>query len=92
MHIFPQILSVISIPDARSALDGIVRSLWDDFLSDANSAEDVAKLRKKPTVANKLQGYEDEIVAKSISRIRAGSAGEDRPVKEVEFEALSEAE
>jgi hypothetical protein len=88
---FPQILSVISIPDARSALDGIVRSLWDDFLSDASSAQDVAKLRKKPTVANKLQGYDDETVAKSIGRIRAGNAGEDRPVKEVEFEALSEA-
>jgi Domain of unknown function (DUF1998) len=88
---FPEILSVISIPDARSALDGIVRSLWDDFLSDANTAEDVAKLRKKPTVAAGLQGYNDETVARSIDRVRAGIAGEDRPVKEVEFEALSEA-
>ncbi|MBV8056732.1 MAG: DUF1998 domain-containing protein, partial [Deltaproteobacteria bacterium] len=88
---FPQILSVISIPDARSALDSIVISLWDNFLSDANSAEDVAKLRKKPMVAAGLQGYDDETVAKAIDRVRIGAAGEDRPVKEVEFEALSEA-
>jgi hypothetical protein len=49
------------------------------------------KLRRKPTVANKLQDIDDKTIAKSAGRIRAGSAGEDRPVKEVEFEALSEA-
>ena len=89
---FPQILSVISIPDSRSELDGIVTSLWADFLSDANSVEDVVKLRKKPTVAAKLQGYDDDAVAKAIARVRVGAVGADRPVKEVEFDALSEAD
>ena len=88
---FPQILSVISIPDTRTSLDAIVIDLWADFLSDANTVEDVAKLRSKPTVKAKLQGYDDETVAKSIARVRKGEAGEDRPVKEVEFEALSDA-
>jgi len=43
-----------------------------------------------PSVEAKLQGYDDESVDKSINRVRAGTAGEDRSVKEVELEALSE--
>src|SRR5215831_8503503 len=31
---FPQLMSVISIPDTRGPLDDVVRSLWDDFLID----------------------------------------------------------
>ena len=51
---FPQLMSVISIPDMRSALDEVIRSLWDDFLSDVETPEELAKVRKKPTPAVKL--------------------------------------
>lgn len=87
---FPQMLSVISIPDNRTPVDDVVRSLWDDFLSDVESAADLAKARKKPTVLTKLQGIDDAEVLESIARVRSGSGG-DRPVKAVEFEALSQA-
>jgi hypothetical protein len=87
---FPQLLSVISIPDARSPVDDVVRALWDDFLSDVESVEELAKMRKKPTVAMKLVGISDDAVMASIERIRHGSDGIDRPVKDVEFEALSD--
>lgn len=88
---FSQLMSVISIPDTRSPVDDVVKSLWDDFLSDVDTIEDLAKMRKKPTVATRLQGIDGETVFASINRVRAGGGGLDRPVKEVEFEALSEA-
>lgn len=88
---FPQLMSVISIPDIRSPVDDVVRSLWEDFLSDVGTLEDLLKVRKKPTVALRLEGIDNDTVFASICRIRAGGVGSDRSVKEVEFEALSEA-
>ena len=88
---FSQLMSVISIPDTRSPVDEVLRSLWDDFLSDVETIEDIVKVRKKPTVMARLQGIDDATVFASITRVRAGGSGLDRPVKEVEFEALSEA-
>ena len=88
---FPQLLSVISIPDQRTPVDDVVRSLWDDFLSDVETSEELVKQRKKPTPAAKLAGIPDDVVMASIVRIRAGAKGEDRPVKSVELEALVDA-
>lgn len=88
---FPQLMSVISIPDLQSAIDDIVRSAWNDGLSIVDSPEKFAMIRQIPNVAVKLQGLDDAAVLASIARVRQGSSGVDRPVKEVEFEALSEA-
>jgi hypothetical protein len=88
---FPQLLSVISIPDTRKPIDDAVRGLWDDFLSDVVTPEDLARVRRKPTVASRLQEHADDSVFEAIQRLRAGDAAMDRPVKEVEFEALAEA-
>jgi hypothetical protein len=88
---FAQKMSVISIPDARSPVDDVVKSLWEDFLVDVEKKKDLERMRQKPTVAAKLEGIDDADVWASIQRIRGGDAGADRPVKEVEFEALSAA-
>jgi hypothetical protein len=88
---FPQLMSVISIPDTRSPVDEIVRALWDDFLSEVKTVDDLTRTRKKPTVAMKLHSIEDSMVMESIARVRNGGFGQDRLVKEVEFEALAEA-
>jgi hypothetical protein len=88
---FPQIMSVISIPDSRTRVDDLVRSLWDDFLSDIDSLEALARARRRPTVRARLEGIEDSVVMRAIERVRAGGADNGRPVKEVEFEALSDA-
>jgi len=82
---------VISIPDTRSPVDEIVRALWDDFLSDVETLEGLTRERRKPTVAIKFQGLEDATIMESIVRVRSGAAGQERLVKEVEFEALTEA-
>jgi hypothetical protein len=88
---FPQLMSVISIPDTRSPVDDVVRALWDDFLSDVESVADLTKCRKKPTPALRLSGIDDETVMASITRVRGGFLGQDRSVKEVEYEALTDA-
>lgn len=90
---FPQQLSVISIPDTRRPVDDAVRSLWEDFLVDVETPEDLIKARRKPTVAAKLQGLSDEDAWAAINHVRAGDDDTTkRTVKEVEFEALSEAQ
>lgn len=88
---FPQLMSVISIPDSRRPIDDVVRSLWDDFLSDVENVDDLIKMRRKPTVATKLQGLSEEEVFAAIERMREGDDVAERPIKEVEFEALAEA-
>jgi hypothetical protein len=84
-------MSVISIPDTRSPVDDLVRVLWEDFLSDVEEVADLTRMRRKPTVASRLQGISDEDVMAAIARNRNGEAGQERTVKEVEFEALAEA-
>ena len=88
---FAQSMSVISIPDTRRPIDEAVNSLWEDFLVDVDTQEDLTKMRRKPTVAAKIEGMSDDDVFAAIVRRRDGQDGADRPVKEVEFEALSEA-
>ncbi|MEN9358921.1 MAG: hypothetical protein RL095_456 [Verrucomicrobiota bacterium] len=86
---FPAHLSVISIPDARGPADEAVAALWEDFLSDVESEAELAKVRKKPSVANRLSGLEDGEVFQAIERKRSG--GEDYGnVKELEFEAFTQ--
>ncbi len=89
---FPQLFPVISIPDSAGPLDGVVQELWEDFLEEVETAEKLARVRQKPTPRVRLEPWDDAAVLKAIERVRKGGSGAlDRPVKEVEFEALSEA-
>lgn len=89
---FAQLMSVISIPDTKQPIDDLIKSLWEDFLVDVESLQDLTKMRgRKPTVANKLAGKSDEEVFEAIERFRSsGEAAADRSVKEAEFEALTQ--
>jgi hypothetical protein len=87
---FPQLLSVISIPDSRRPVDDAVRSLWADFLSDVETFEELTKVRRKPTPTERLQGFTDAEVFAAIERQRSGGTEGARKVKDVEFAALSE--
>jgi hypothetical protein len=88
---FPQIMSVISIPDTRQPVDDAVRLLWEDFLVDVDSAEELAKVRKKPTPGQRLAAFDDKAVLAGIKRVRGNTDETARKVKEVEFAALVEA-
>lgn len=86
---FPQVVSVLSLPDRGTDAEKVVRELWSD-LQIVDDGDDLRVLKKKPQVAQKLAPYEDEKVLDAIRSIKAGGAAE-RPVKQVELDAILEA-
>ena len=92
---FPQLLSVISIPQHASPCDEAVRRLFSDHLRAVATVAEVETLMKLvPLVKRELGHYTPKQVFASIERLRGASGGpaDDRPVKTVEFEALSAVE
>jgi hypothetical protein len=83
---FPQVVSVLSLPDQTNALDTLVAELWDD-LQIVDSLDDLRLLKKKPIVAQKLGPHQDDDVLKAIKAHQGGGV-EERPVKQVELDAL----
>ncbi len=83
---FPQVVSVLSLPDRGTAVETAVRELWDD-LQIVDGPADLALLKKKPRVAERLAPFSDEEVLTAIRGTKSGLIGE-RPVKWVELEAL----
>ena len=83
---FPQVLSVLSLPDRGTAVQTAVAELWDD-LQIVDGAAELGFLKKKPKIAEKLAQFSDEEVLEAIREARHGAGGE-RPVKQVELDAL----
>jgi hypothetical protein len=83
---FPQVISVLSLPDRDSAVEAAVRELKGDLSIVTNAAE-LAFMKKKPHVLEKLEPFSDEEVLAAIRDLDTVGAG-DRPVKQVELEAL----
>lgn len=83
---FPQIVSVLSLPDRGTAVEKVVKELWDD-LQIVESLAELAVLKKKPNITEKLALFKDEEVLAAIREIKLGK-GSDRPVKQVESDAL----
>ena len=89
---FPQVMSVISIPDSLSKVEELVLGNWDGQFCNIETLDQLATIRTLvPDVGNKLQGFTSEEVFAVIELIRAGVefAAISKPVKEVEFEKLS---
>ena len=83
---FPQLVSVLSLPDRGSAVQGVIKELWDD-LQIVDDAGDLAFLKKKPKIAEKLAPFADDEVLAAIRETKNGR-GAEKPVKQVEIEAL----
>jgi hypothetical protein len=83
---FPQVVSVLSLPDWGTAVETAVRELWDD-LQIVENAADLAFLKKKPKITQAFAVFTDDDVLHAIHQIREGREGE-RPVKQVELDAL----
>lgn len=83
---FPQVVSVLSLPDRGVAVETAVRELWDD-LQIVDNAADLAFLKKKPKIMEKLAPFGDKEVLEAVRDAKRGKPGE-RPVKHVELEAL----
>lgn len=83
---FPQVMSVLSLPEHGTQLEETVRDLWDDLQIVENSAE-LGLMKKKPKVAAKLAGHSDKEILDAIARLKHGDS-EEQPVKLVELDAL----
>ncbi len=83
---FPQVVSVLSLPDQGSAVQGVVRALWDD-LQIVDTVDQLAFLKKKPQIADLLSPFSNDEVFEAIGVVKGGHDDE-RPVKHVEIEAI----
>lgn len=85
---FPQILRVVAIPDSAQALREAVASVWDDFLAQVERPEELARERRRPSVANALQSFTDAQVWSEIQRRRGDRPADAQTIKQVEIETL----
>ena len=83
---FPQVVSVLSLPDRGNAVEKVVRDLWDD-LQIVDDAADLSLLKKKPKIAERLSPFSNEEILTTVEQVKHGKVG-DKPVKQVELEAL----
>jgi hypothetical protein len=88
---FPQVMSVISLPDHNESLEKAVNQVWENFLQYVDTMEELKKERqKKPPVKAALEGFSDEEVFQEIEA-RKSTRGEApiKSVKQAEFEVLT---
>jgi len=83
---FPQVVSVLSLPDRGTAVETAVRELWDD-LQIVEDASHLVFLRKKPKIMEKLSPFGDQEILEAVRELKSGKSAE-KPVKQVELEAL----
>jgi len=87
---FSQILSVISLPEQDEDLVQAVNQVWEHYLANVDSAEDLQYLRKKmPAVKAALEKYTDDDVLQYIQARKGGpGAAPAKSVKQAELETL----
>ena len=83
---FPQVVSVLSLPDRGSAVEIAVSKLWDD-LEIVESASDITFLKKKPKIVAALAAFSNDEILEAIHKAKGGKI-EEKPVKQVELDAL----
>jgi hypothetical protein len=83
---FPQVVSALSLPSRRSAVDEVVEALREE-LEIVQEIDDLRIAKRRAKVVEALAPFSDEEVFEAIRRHREGDVG-DRPVKLVELEAL----
>jgi len=83
---FPQVVSVLSLPDRGTAVETAVRELWDD-LQIVSDAADLAFLKKKPKIMERLAPFAEKEILGAIGEVKSGTSVE-KPVKQVELDAL----
>jgi len=84
---FPQIMSVISLPERDQAVKQAIDSVW-VFVEAVETIEELKYERKKAAVRAGLDGISDEEAFTEIQSRHLGAAKEDKPVKIAELETL----
>ena len=83
---FHQVVSVLSLPDRGTALETAVKELWND-LQIVDDAADLSFIKKKPKITERLASFSDDEILEAIRSFKSGK-GSEKPVKQVELEAL----
>ena len=86
---FPQLLSVISLPDRDEVVSKAVDRVWQNFLEYVETLDDLrAERARKPPVKATLDGLSDTEVFDEIKARRAGAPPDAKSVKRAELETL----
>ena len=90
---FPQLMSVISLPERPDVLAAAIEGVWETHLQYVDSIDELAKDReRKPPVRMALEGHSNEEVWSAIQARRGGQGlTPQKSVKLAEFETLSSA-
>ena len=83
---FPQVVSVLSLPDRGTAVEAVVKELW-NVLQYVDKAAELDFVKKTPKATELLAPFTESEVLEAIREIKSGKAVE-KPVKQVELEAL----
>lgn len=83
---FPQVVTVLSLPRQRAAVDQEVGNLW-EMLQIVSTEEQLTWVKGMPRVKAALRGFDDQEVLAAIDRRRPGDP-EERPMKHAELDAL----
>lgn len=89
---FAQTLSAISIPEANNAVKAAVELVYQDFLSVAESEDDIRKERRKPKVSSALEGLSDADVWREVQRRQQGVPPPAPSIRSAEVETLMSAD
>lgn len=84
---FPQLISVISLPERDNAVKEVVDSAW-EFLETVEDLEQLRYERKKAKVKVLMEGISDEEAYAEILAKRSGVLAETKSVKQAELETL----
>ena len=84
---FPQLMSVISLPDRDETVKKAVDAAW-EFVEEVEDIDQLRYERKKAKVKAALEGLSDEEVFNEILARRGAVLGETKSVKQAELETL----
>ena len=87
---FPQVLSVLSLPDRATPVVEAVEGLWSS-LQIVDSLAILEVVKRYPDITAKLASFSDTDIMNAIEEVRSGNPG-DRRIKQVELDALLNAE
>ena len=84
---FPQIVSVLSLPDRGGELDRVVAELWEVLQRIQKKKQLKQIVELVPAAAARLAGFRNRDIMDAIRRRRSPESAE-RPVKQVELDAI----
>ncbi|MFP4192955.1 MAG: DrmB family protein [Candidatus Hydrogenedentota bacterium] len=83
---FPQVVSVLSIPEQGSAVEKAVKQQW-EILGAVNTEAELTTFKRIPAILDAIGGFSDTEVLAAIQAIKRGK-GDDRPARITELDAL----